>query len=103
MWGFSHALANGHAAALALFGGMAALAVAGALHIDFRKRETLGHTWLDFEKQTSFSPLAAIAAGRIRMEKGEIFWWETLLAVVVYFGLLKVHGVLGREIFPIWF
>ena len=103
LWGFSHALANGHAAALALFGGMAALAVAGALHIDFRKRETLGDTWLDFEKQTSFIPLAAIAAGRIRMEKGEIFWWQTLLAVAVYVGLLKVHGELGREIFPIWF
>ena len=73
LWGFSHDLANGHAAALALFGGMAALAVAGALHIDFRKRETLGDTWLDFEKQTSFIPLAAIAVGRIRMEKGEIF------------------------------
>ncbi len=78
LWGFSHALANGHAAALALFGGMAALAVAGALHIDFRKRKTLGDTWLDFEKQTSFIPLAAIAAGRIRMEKGEIFWWQNV-------------------------
>ena len=50
LWGFSHAIANGHAAALALFGGMAALAVAGALRIDFRKHETLGDTWLDFEK-----------------------------------------------------
>jgi len=31
---------------------MVALAVAGALHIDFRKRKTLSDTWFDFEKQT---------------------------------------------------
>ena len=103
LWGFSHALANVHAAALAMFGGMAALAVAGALHIDFRKREILGDTWPDFEKQTSFIPLAAIAMGRVRMKKGEIFWWPPLLAIAVYVGLLTAHGVLGREFFPVWF
>jgi uncharacterized membrane protein len=100
LWGISHSLANGHAAALILFGGMSVLALVGALHLERRKRATLGDDWMAFEAGTSFVPLFAIAAGRTRMERGEIPWWQTLLAIAVFAGMLYVHARLGRDVFP---
>jgi uncharacterized membrane protein len=103
IWGGCHFLANGHAAALILFGGMTVLALGGAMHIDRRKRESLGEEWRRFEEQTSFVPLAAIAMGKVRMERREIPWWQTLIAVAAYIGLLAGHAALGRDVFPLGF
>ena len=101
LWGVSHALANGHAAALILFGGMALLALVGAWHLDQRKRAAMGDEWLAFEAGTSFVPLVAIGAGRARMERGDIPWWQTFLAVALWVGMLFVHAWLGRDVFPL--
>ncbi|MEK9751924.1 MAG: NnrU family protein [Rhodospirillaceae bacterium] len=103
LWGVSHALANGHAAALILFGGMALLALAGAWHLDRRKRLALGEDWLAFEAATSFVPLGAIVTGRARMERGDIPWWQSLLTVIVWVAMLFVHAWLGRDVFPLHF
>ena len=103
IWGTSHALANGHGAALVLFGGMALLAILGAWHLDRRKREALGDEWRAFEAETSFVPLMAIAAGRTRMERGDIPGWQTLTAIAVYMLMLFAHARLGRDVFPIGF
>ncbi len=100
-WGCSHALANGHVAALILFGGMALLAILGAAHLDWRKRRALGEDWLAFEAKTSFVPLVAIAAGRVRTERGDIPWWQSLLTVAVYAFMLFAHARLGRDVFPL--
>lgn len=102
-WGLSHAMANGHAAALILFGGMTILALAGAWHLDRRKRSSLGDDWLDFEAETSFFPLVAIAAGKTRLERGEIPWWQSLGAVALYIGMLAAHAYFGRDVFPLGF
>ncbi len=101
LWGISHLLANGHIAALLLFGGMTALALAGAAHIDHRKRTTVGDDWLRFEAQTSFVPLVAIAMGKVRMERREIPWWHTVVCIIVYVGLLAGHAFVGIDVFPL--
>jgi len=102
-WGISHALANGHAAALIFFGGMAVVALGGAMHLDHRKRMLLGDEWIAFEAETSFVPLVAIATGKTRMERGEIPWWQSLIAVGLYIGMIAGHAALGRDVFPLNF
>ena len=103
LWGVSHVLANGHAAALIFFGGMAIIAIGGAMHLDHRKRMSLGDEWTAFEAETSFVPLVAIATGKIRMERGEIPWWQSLIAVGLYIGMIAGHAALGRDVFPLNF
>lgn len=100
LWGLSHALANGHAAALIFFGGLTALALAGAAHIDTKRRAKYGEAWTAYEQATSFWPLGAVLTGRARVERGEVPWWQTLLSVVVYVGILWGHARMGRDVFP---
>jgi uncharacterized membrane protein len=103
LWGGSHFLANGHFAAIILFGGMTVLALAGAVHIDHRKRQTVGEDWLHFEAETSFVPLVAIAMGKVRIDRREIPWWHTLACILIYIGLLAGHATLGKDVFPMGF
>jgi len=108
MWGFAlfgiaHVVANGHLAALLFFGALVGLALSGAWHIDARRRAVHGEAWADFEAETSFVPLVAIATGRTRVEKGEIKWWQSLLAVGLYIGMLAAHAQAGRDVFPMGF
>ena len=103
LWGTSHVLGNGHAAALTLFGGMVALALVGAAHIDVKRRETYEQAWSDYEAETSFWPLAALLAGRTKVEKGEVRWWQSLLTVALYMGMLWAHAAADRDVFPLGF
>lgn len=100
LWGVTHMLATGDGAALIFFGGMVVLAVAGAAHMERRKRLQLGAEWDAFAAATSFWPLAAIIGGRTRIEAGEIRWWQTAAALLVYAGLLFAHAAAGRNVFP---
>lgn len=103
LWGISHVLANGHAAALILFGGMTVLALVGAAHIDTKRRDTFKQAWADYEAETSYWPLAAILAGRTKVEKGEVRWWQSLLTVALYMGMLWAHAAAERDVFPLGF
>ena len=101
-WGISHLLAHGEVAKLILFGTMTILALAGAYHIDLRRRQNLGDAWLAYEAQTSFFPLGAILTGKTRIENREIPIWQTLLSVLLYIGLLYGHNVvLGVNVLPL--
>jgi len=100
LWGISHVLGNGHLAAVIFFGGMIGLALAGAVHIDAKRRDKHGDAWAEFEQSTSFWPLGAILAGRTRVERGEIRWWQSLLTIAVYIGMLWTHARMGRDVFP---
>jgi len=102
-WGTAHVLASGHLAALIFFGGLTALALGGALHIDAKRRASHGEAWAAYEAETSFIPLGAILAGRIRVEKGEVRWWQSLLTVGFYVGMLAAHAEAGRDVFPMGF
>jgi len=103
LWSVAHMLANGDLAAIILFGGIGVLSLLGALHLDRRKRAALGDEWAAFQAETSFIPLGAIATGRTRMERGEIPWWQSLGAVVLYIAMLFVHARLGYDVFPLAF
>ena len=93
-WGISHIFASGEVAKLILFGSLTILALVGARHIDIRRRQELSDAWRGYEEKTSFFPLQAILLGKVRVEKGEIPWWQTLLSIVVYAGFLFGHETL---------
>ncbi|MEK9725344.1 MAG: NnrU family protein, partial [Rhodospirillaceae bacterium] len=52
LWGIAHALANGHVAAWLFFGGMTVLALAGAAHIDAKRRAQHGDAWIAYQDAT---------------------------------------------------
>lgn len=101
LWALCHGLANGHAAALVFFGAMAFLAIAGASHIDKLKRAAGNKEWDAYMETTSHVPLMAIIKGKTRVERGEYKWWQILLSVGLYMGLLISHEeVIGRYVMP---
>jgi uncharacterized membrane protein len=102
LWGIAHVLANGTMAGFVLFGGMTALALLGARHIDARKRLLLGHSWDRFAAATSFTPFVALAGGRTQLAFGEIGWWRIGLGLVVCAVLLWAHPALfGGDPWPL--
>lgn len=103
LWGVSHVLGAGHMSALIFFGGMTVLALAGARHIDARRRAGHGDAWTRYEAETSFWPLGAIIGGRTRVERGEIPWWQIVLTLLAYAAMVWGHAALGLDIFPVNF
>lgn len=94
LWGFSHMLARGDAAALIFFGGFVLLALSGTLLIDARKAATLGEDWQRFDAATSNIPFAAIIAGRNSFRPEEIGWKKLLVGLALYAALLLLHPYL---------
>jgi uncharacterized membrane protein len=94
LWGLSHILARGDAAALIFFGGFVLLALSGTLLIDARKAATLGEDWQRFAAATSNIPFAAIVAGRNSFRPGEIGWKKLLVGLSLYAALLLLHPYL---------
>lgn len=68
LWALSHLAANGDAASMLLFGGLAVLSFGGMSAIDAKKRATLGAAWGPFELTTSVVPFLAIVQGRTRFD-----------------------------------
>lgn len=91
LWGVSHLLANGDAAAMVLFGSLTALALLGPLAIDARRRAGMGDDWERFAGKTSYLPFAAMAAGRTRLRLREIGCWRLGLGIALYAVLLTAH------------
>lgn len=91
LWGLSHLLANGDAAAMVLFGSLTALALLGPLAIDARRRAGMGDDWERFAGKTSYLPFAAMAAGRTRLRLREIGYWGLGLGIALYAVLLTAH------------
>ena len=91
LWGVSHLLANGDAAAMVLFASLTALALLGPLAIDARRRAGMGDDWERFAGKTSYLPFAAMAAGRTRLRLREIGWWRLGLGITLYAVLLTAH------------
>jgi uncharacterized membrane protein len=101
LWGISHALSNGHLEGVIFFGSLSALALVGASHIDYRRTQRFGDKWRDYMAVTSHIPLGAIIKGRVKVEKGEIRWWQTLLSIILFVGLLFGHETLfGPYVLP---
>lgn len=92
LWGVSHLLANGEAAAMILFASMTVLALGGAWHIDRRKARALGAAWQEFARATSNVPLAAVLTGRVRLTRGDVGGWRIAAALALYGVILYFHG-----------
>ena len=101
LWALSHLAANGDAASIVLFGAVAVLALVGTLAIDAKKRARWGAAWTGFAARTSNLPLAAVAAGRTRLDLAGIGWMTPLLAAAVYVALILLHPlVIGVGALP---
>ena len=93
LWAVVHVMANGDLASLILFGSLGVLALGGTVHIDRKKRTTMGGDWRAFAGATSNVPFAAIAAGRTRVSLKEIGYGRLVAGLVLYLVLLLGHEV----------
>jgi uncharacterized membrane protein len=100
LWGIAHLLVNGHLAALIMFGSVLASVINGMVSIDRKRRQALGQLWDDFAAQTSRLPFASIVAGRTRFDVTEFRTWQVGVTVVLFAGLIWVHGTIGPS--PLW-
>jgi uncharacterized membrane protein len=91
IWGFAHLIANGDAASVMLFGGMAVLAVVGMAGIDHKRAMRLGAIWESFAATTSRVPFAAALAGRVQVDWAGIGWLRPLVALALYAVVYAVH------------
>lgn len=101
LWALVHLIGNGDVASLVFFAVWAAVALAGTVSIDRKRRRLLDEAWEPFAAQTSIVPFAAIVAGRNRFSLGEIGVWRWGAAVIVYVLMLVGHAdVVGVSPFP---
>ena len=101
LWALSHLAAAGDAASVLLFAAIALLALLGTLAIDAKKRARWGKAWPAFAARTSNPPLAAVAAGRTRLDLAGIGWLVPAIAAAVYVALLLLHPlVIGVSPLP---
>ncbi len=99
LWAVVHLPANGHAAALILFGGIGILALGGTLAIDHKRRLRDPEGFARFRAATSNIPFAAMLSGRTRLSYSDIGWWRLALAVALYTGLIFAHPLIaGRAL-----
>jgi uncharacterized membrane protein len=91
LWALSHLIANGDAASIILFGGMALLAIGGMYAIDHKRALKLGATWRAFAAQTSRLPFAAAWQGRTQVDWKGIGWSRPALGIVLYVLLVMFH------------
>lgn len=93
VWSVAHLLANGHLAALLLFGSLLVLALVGPFLIDGKLRRRAPADFGRLAAVTSWVPFAAILGGRNRLVLAEFRWWQVPLTVAVYVViLLWAHG-----------
>ncbi len=100
LWAVSHGIANGDAASLTLFGGMAVLALGGMPSIDAKVARRLGAAWGPIALSSSILPFAAILRGQTRLSLGEIGWQRLLGGLALYALLILVHPwITGKPVF----
>lgn len=101
LWALTHLAANGDAASMILFGGMAVLALAGMVAIDNKRAVKLGKAWEPVRDTTSVVPFAAVLEGRTTVDWIGIGWVRPAAGLVLYGVLLAVHGWLfGVAVLP---
>jgi len=91
LWALTHAIANGDAAALTLFGSLLLLALGGTVSIDDKRLRLHGESWEQFLLNTSNLPFQAIIEQRNVLALSEIGWRRPLAAVVLYLAMLHFH------------
>lgn len=90
-WGLAHMAANGDIASLVLFAAITLLAFLGMLHIDSRRRVTLGDAWIPFAEKT---PLVPFSKGNIGKAFREIGPTRVAVSFVLFGAFLHFHKVI---------
>jgi uncharacterized membrane protein len=98
LWAVAHMIANGDVATLLLAGAILLTALNGMVSIDRKKRRRLGEAYAAFERKTSVIPFAAILQGRNEFRFREIGWLTVAAALLLYAGVVWLHGRLGNPI-----
>jgi uncharacterized membrane protein len=102
LWALAHAAANGDAASLTLFGGMAVLAIGGMPSLDAKTARRLGAAWGPIAMRSSLVPFAAVATGRAKLRFAEIGWHRIGGGLILYLVLLLVHPwIAGKPVFAL--
>lgn len=91
LWALTHIPANGDAASLILFGGLAALALGGTLAIDAKRRVRDPQGFARLAAVTSNIPFVAMLAGRTQLRYSDLGWWRPLVSALAYFALVFAH------------
>jgi uncharacterized membrane protein len=91
LWGLSHIAANGDAASVLLFGGVAVLALGGMAHIDQRRRASAGAAWGRFASGSSAIPFLAAIQGRVKIDWAGIGATRILAGLALYGIILAAH------------
>ena len=92
LWSLAHLAANGDAASLVLFGGLAILSFAGMRAIDHKRALRLGDAWRGIAARTSLVPFAAAFGGRTSIDWGGIGWVRPVIGIVLYVALMHGHA-----------
>jgi uncharacterized membrane protein len=101
IWSAFHVSANGDEASVIFFGTFFLVSFLGTFSIDAKRRRKMGDAWSGFARQTSNIPFAAIAAGRNRLNFGELLDWRLLVALLSFLAILFSHARLfGVSPFP---
>jgi uncharacterized membrane protein len=95
--GVGHVLLASRLVGVIAFSGLALLSIGGAIHQDAKLRSNLGQPYLDYLRQTSIVPFAAILRRRQRFVAREIPWLGFAAGLAVAFALRSVHdAILGH-------
>lgn len=93
LWALAHLAANGDAASLVLFGGIALLAFAGMRAIDHKRALKLGDAWQAIARRTSILPFGAAFTGRTAVDWGGIGWVRPVVGIALYVLLMHQHAL----------
>jgi uncharacterized membrane protein len=91
-FGLTHVVANGAVGDIFFFGQFLVLGVVGAYHMDSRMAREKGEAYVDFRRQTSVLPFAAIIRGRNSLQAGELAFPMVVLGVAAFVALVVFHG-----------
>jgi uncharacterized membrane protein len=92
LWAGVHIVGNGDTAAIIFFGAFLVTALAGMPSIDAKLGRRDPARWRALSAATSIVPFVAIAQGRNRFVLGEFGWLGTLIAVLGWGIVLRLHG-----------
>jgi len=93
LWGFAHALTNGHLADVLFFSGFPVFGIVGAIHQDMRKRAA-GGPMEALYRETSLLPFGAILSGRNSLVLAEIPGRGMVIGLVAAAILYALHWAL---------
>ncbi len=101
LWALSHIVVRGDFSSVFMMGAIAFLAFVGMIHIDFRREVELGAAWGPTRLTTSRIPLAAILAGRCKLDWEGIGFWRLLGTIALYVTMLFFHRTfIGLDALP---